>query len=66
MKLLWIVLINIGALYGPIELTRVILDWEGFSGSSKFMFEIGFMWLFYIGAMIIAATVIARGAVFQN
>jgi len=66
MKPLWISLINIGALYGPVELTRVILDWEGFSGSSKFMFEIGFMWVFYIGAMIIASIMIARRPVFQN
>jgi len=64
MKLLWILLINIGALYGPVELTRVILDWEGFGG--KFMFEIGFMWLFYGGAMIIASIMIARRPVFQN
>ncbi len=27
-KPLWISLINIMALYGPVELTRVILDWE--------------------------------------
>lgn len=66
MKPLWISLINIMALYGPVELTRVILDWEGFSGSGKFMFEIGFMWLFYVGAMIIASTMIARSPVRQN
>ncbi len=66
MKPLWIALINIGALYGPVELTRVILDWEGFSGNSKFIFEMGFMWLFYIAAMVIASTLIARGAVFQK
>ena len=66
MKFLWITIINIGALYGPVELTRVILDWEGFSGSSKFMFEISFMWVFYGGAMIIASTMIARRPVFQN
>ncbi len=66
MKLLWIALINIMALYGPVELTRVILDWEGFSGSSKFMFEIGFMWLFYATAMIIASVMIARRPAFQN
>ncbi len=64
MKPVWIALINIMALYGPVELTRVILDWEGFSGSSKFMFEIGFMWLFYVGAMIIASTLIARRPAF--
>ncbi len=64
MKFLWIVLINIMALYGPVELTRVILDWEGFAG--KFMFEIGFMWLFYVTAMIIASTMIARRPVFRN
>ena len=66
MKLVSIPLINIMALYGPIELTRVILDWEGFSVGSKFMFEIGFMWLFYIGAMIIASIMISRSPAFQN
>ncbi len=64
MKFLWIALINIMALYGPVELTRVILDWEGFAG--KFILEIGFMWLFYIGAMTIASIMIARRPVFQN
>ncbi len=64
MKPLSILLINIMALYGPVELTRVILDWEGFAG--KFMFEIGFMWLFYVTGMIIAATLIARRPAFSN
>ncbi len=59
MTAVWIILINIGALYGPVELTRVILDWEEGLGG-KFMFEIGFMWLFYVGAMVIASTIIAR------
>ncbi len=58
MKHLWILLISLLTLYGPVELTRVILDWRGFSG--EFMFEICFMWLFYAIAMIIASTLIAR------
>ncbi len=53
MKALWIALIIGGTLYAYVELTRVILDWEGFAG--RHVFEIGFMWLFYVGAMIIVA-----------
>ncbi len=56
MKLLLILLVS--TLYAQVELTRVILDWEGFSGSSKFIFEIGFMWLFY--AIGITYVVVAR------
>lgn len=44
-RLLLVLVMLIGTMYAPIELSRVILDWEGFS--AKFMFEIGFMWFFY-------------------
>lgn len=64
MKCLWILLISLLTLYGPVELTRVILDWGGFS--SEFIFEICFMWLFYAIAMIIASTLIARQPVSQS
>ncbi len=45
-------------LYAPIELTRVILDWEGFS--NKFTFEIAFMWFPYVGAISILSVVVFR------
>lgn len=42
---LLVLLVLLLTIYAPIELTRVILNLEGFSG--KFIFEVGFMWLFY-------------------
>ncbi len=43
--------------YAPVELTRVILDWEGFSG--KFIFEVCFIWFPYVIAMGILSVVLA-------
>ncbi len=51
MKYLLITLIVLGSLYAPVELTRVIINW---STSGKFLFEIVFIWVFYVIAMIIA------------
>lgn len=51
-------LIPVGTIYGPVELTRVILNWEGFSG--KFMVEIGFMWLFYGLALLSLILILQR------
>ena len=64
MKRLSMLLVSLLTLYGPVELTRVILDWEGFSG--KFMFEISFMWVLYIIAMIVTSTIIARQRISQS
>ncbi len=43
MKLLLILLVS--TLYAPVELTRVIINW---GLSSRFLFEIVFIWLFYV------------------
>ena len=43
MKLLLILLVCTS--YAPIELTRVIINWNV---SGRFLFEIVFMWLFYV------------------
>ncbi|KKL92205.1 hypothetical protein LCGC14_1887040 [marine sediment metagenome] len=57
-RLLLILLVCLLTLYAPIELTRVILDWEGFS--NKFIFEIAFMWFPYVGAISILSVVVFR------
>ncbi len=51
MKRLLSIIVILLTLYGPLELTRVIIDWGGLSG--KFIFEICFMWLLYTVAMVI-------------
>ncbi len=43
MKLLLVFLVC--TLYAQVELTRVIINW---SVSGKFLFEIAFMWVFYV------------------
>ncbi len=53
-----ILLVCLFSLYGPTELTRVILNWEGFS--IKFIFEIGFMWFFYALAIFTLSVVLLR------
>ncbi len=43
MSLLLILLVS--TLYAPVELTRVIINWDL---SGRFLFEIVFIWLFYV------------------
>jgi len=54
---LLILLVCLLTLYAPIELTRVIINW---SLSGRFLFEIGFMWLFYTIGIIIISVIVAR------
>ncbi len=57
-RLSLILLVCCLTLYAPIELTRVILDWEGFSG--KFIFEVCFVWFFYALAILVVSLVVFR------
>ncbi len=57
MKALLIILICLLFVYSPVELTRVIIDW-GLSG--KFIFEIAFMWVFYLAGLFIVFRVILK------
>lgn len=52
MKYLLIGLVGVLVLYGPVELTRLIVDYIGRHGGEWYFWgEIGMMWLLYIGAM---------------
>ena len=57
MNILLILLICLLTLYAPIELTRMIINWNV---SGRFLFEIVFMWLFYAIGILITSVVVAR------
>lgn len=45
-------------IYAPIELTRVIVRW---GLASEFVFELIFIWLFYVLAILIISVMVQRG-----
>ena len=62
-KSLLLLLICLLTLYGPVELTRVIIAW-GLSG--KFIFEVCFMWLAYVIAISVISAIVARQRLFYG
>ena len=45
-------------IYAPIELSRVIVRW---GLASAFIFELIFIWLFYVLAILIISVMVQRG-----
>lgn len=58
-----LLLICLLTLYGPIELTRVIIAWEL---SGKFIFEVCYMWVSYAVAIAIVASIMVRTQLFSR
>lgn len=62
-KRLLLLLICLLTIYGPVELTRVIIAWDL---SGQFIFEVFYMWLSYAIAIFIISAVLARKRLFHS
>lgn len=60
LKLLFLLVVMF-TLYAPIELTRVItLSWEYYGLLPELWFEIAFIWVLYVAAMILVWRLVCR------
>jgi len=55
---LLVLLVCFMTIYAPIELSRVIVRW---GLASEFIFELIFIWLFYVLAILIVSVMVQRG-----
>ena len=55
---LLVLLVCFMTIYAPIELSRVIVRW---GLASEFVFELIFIWLFYVLAILIVLVMVQRG-----
>ena len=55
---LLVLLVCFMTIYAPIELSRVIIRW---GLTSEFVFELIFIWLFYVLAILIVSVMVQRG-----